>query len=180
VPYYYLLLAFVVGALVIFHLLNHSKVGRAWTAIREDEVAAESCGINPLKYKIMAFAIGASTSGLAGVLFASKIGFIDPTEFSVQMSILVLILVVFGGQGSLAGALVGAAFLQWGQNFLRVLNIGWYNEEDLYVYLGALLVVMMIFRPQGILPSKRRSREIGLAEHGIGSADAMSAGETSP
>ncbi|MGC9962122.1 MAG: branched-chain amino acid ABC transporter permease [Acidimicrobiales bacterium] len=179
-PYYYLLLAFVVGALVIFHLLNHSKVGRAWTAIREDEVAAASCGINPLKYKIMAFAIGASTSGFAGVLFASKIGFIDPTEFSVQMSILVLILVVFGGQGSLAGALVGAAFLQWGQNFLRVLNIGWYNEEDLYVYLGALLVVMMIFRPQGILPSRRRSREIGLAEHGIGSADAMSAGETSP
>jgi len=174
-PYYYLLLAFVVLALIIFHLLEHSRVGRAWTAIREDEVAAQACGINPLKYKIMAFAIGASTSGFAGVLFASKIGFIDPTEFSVQMSILVLILVVFGGQGSLAGALVGAAFVQWGQNFLRVLNISWYNEQDLYVYLGALLVVMMIFRPQGLIPSRRRSREIGLAEHGIGSADAMSA-----
>lgn len=179
-PYYYLLLGFVVVALVIFHFLEHSRVGRAWTAIREDEVAAEACGINPLKYKIMAFAIGASTSGFAGVLFASKIGFIDPTEFSVQMSILVLILVVFGGQGSLAGALVGAAVIQWGQNFLRVLNIGWYNEEDLYVYLGGLLVVMMIFRPQGILPSRRRSREIGLAEHGIGSADAMSGGELAP
>ncbi|MGD0082157.1 MAG: branched-chain amino acid ABC transporter permease [Acidimicrobiales bacterium] len=179
-PYYYLLLGFVVVALVIFHLLEHSRVGRAWTAIREDEVAAAACGINPLKYKIMAFAIGASTSGFAGVLFASKIGFIDPTEFSVQMSILVLILVVFGGQGSLAGALVGAAFIQWGQNFLRVLNVGWYNEQDLYVYLGGLLVVMMIFRPQGVLPSRRRSREIGLAEHGIGTADAMSAGETAP
>jgi len=179
-PYYYLLLGFVVVALVIFHFLENSRVGRAWTAIREDEVAAEACGINPLKYKIMAFAIGASTSGFAGVLFASKIGFIDPTEFSVQMSILVLILVVFGGQGSLAGALIGAAFIQWGQNFLRVLNVGWYNEQDLYVYLGGLLVVMMIFRPQGILPSRRRSREIGLAEHGIGSADAMSAGERAP
>ena len=179
-PYYYLLLVFVVAALVIFHLLEHSKVGRAWTAIREDEVAAQACGINPLKYKIMAFAIGASTSGFAGVLFASKIGFIDPTEFSVQMSILVLILVVFGGQGSLAGALIGAAVIQWGQNFLRVLNVGWYNEQDLYVYLGGLLVVMMIFRPQGIVPSRRRSREIGLAEHGLGSADAMSAADAPP
>src|SRR5579863_160152 len=92
VPYYYLLLIFVVLALGIFHLLENSRVGRAWTAIREDEVAAEACGINPLKYKIMAFAIGASTSGFAGVLFASKIGFIDPPSFSVQMSILVLIL----------------------------------------------------------------------------------------
>jgi branched-chain amino acid transport system permease protein len=173
-PYYYLLLVFVVAALVIFHLLDDSKVGRAWTAIREDEVAAEACGINPLKYKIMAFAIGASTSGFAGVLFASKIGFIEPPSFSVQMSILVLILVVFGGLGSLPGALLGAAFLQWGQNFLRVLNIGWYNEQDLYIYLGGLLIVMMIFRPQGIVPSRRRSREIGLAEQGIGSADALS------
>jgi branched-chain amino acid transport system permease protein len=173
-PYYYLLLVFVVAALAIFRLIEDSKVGRAWTAIREDEVAAEACGINPLKYKIMAFAIGASTSGFAGVLFASKIGFIDPSEFSVQISILVLILVVFGGLGSLPGALIGAAFIQWGQNYLRLLNVGWYNEQDLYMYLGALLIVMMIFRPQGIVPSRRRSREIGLAEQGIGSADALS------
>jgi branched-chain amino acid transport system permease protein len=172
-PYYYLLLVFVVLALGGFRLLENSRVGRAWTAIREDEVAAEACGINPLKYKIMAFAIGASTSGFAGVLFASKIGFIDPTEFSVQMSFLVLILLVFGGMGSLPGALVGAAFLQWGQNFLRTSNFSWYNEQDLFVYFGALLIVMMIFRPQGILPSRRRSREISLAAHGLGSADAM-------
>lgn len=179
-PYYYLLLAFVVIALGAFHLLENSRVGRAWTAIREDEVAAEACGINPLKYKIMAFAIGASTSGFAGVLFASKIGFIDPTEFSVQMSILVLILVVFGGMGSLPGALAGAAFLQWGQNYLRTSNFSWYNEQDLYVYFGALLIVMMIFRPQGLIPSHRRSREIGLAERGLGSADAMSAPGATP
>jgi branched-chain amino acid transport system permease protein len=175
-PYYYLLLVFVVVAMVIFRLLEQSRVGRAWTAIREDEVAAQACGINPLKYKILAFAIGASTSGFAGVLFASKIGYIEPADFSVQMSILVLILVVFGGLGSLPGALIGAAFIQWGTNYLRVLNVGWYNEQDLYAYLGALLIVMMIFRPQGVIPSRRRSREIGLAEQGIGSADAMSAG----
>lgn len=180
VPYYYLLLVFVVTALVVFHLLENSRVGRAWTAIREDEVAAEACGINPLKYKIMAFAIGASTSGFAGVLFASKIGFIDPTEFSVQMSILVLILVVFGGMGSLPGALIGAAFLQWGQNYLRTSSFSWYNEQDLYIYFGGLLIVMMIFRPQGLVPSRRRSREIGLAESGIGSADAMAAPGSAP
>jgi branched-chain amino acid transport system permease protein len=175
-PYYYLLLGFVVVAMFVFRMLEHSRVGRAWTAIREDEVAAQACGINPLKYKILAFAIGASTSGFAGVLFASKIGYIEPADFSVQMSILVLILVVFGGLGSMPGALIGAAFIQWGTNYLRVLNVSWYNEQDLYAYLGALLIVMMIFRPQGVLPSRRRSREIGLAEQGIGSADAMSAG----
>jgi len=89
------------------------------------------------------------------------------------MSILVLILVVFGGMGSLPGALIGAAFLQWGQNFLRTSNYSWYNEQDLYVYFGALVIVMMIFRPQGVIPSRRRSREIGLAKQGIGTADAL-------
>jgi branched-chain amino acid transport system permease protein len=175
IPYYYLLLIFVVIACTAFHLLDTSRVGRAWAAIREDEVAAEACGINPYKYKIMAFAIGASTSGLAGSLFAAKIGFIDPTLFGVQQSILVLILVVFGGMGSIPGVMIGAAFLMWGQNYLRVASFHWYNEQDLYAYFGALLIVMMIYRPQGIIPSRRRSREIGLAEHGVGSADSMAA-----
>jgi branched-chain amino acid transport system permease protein len=82
--------------------------------------------------------------------------------------------------GSLPGALLGAAFLQWGQNYLRVASFHWYNEQDLYAYFGALLVVMMIYRPQGIIPSRRRSREIGLAEHGVGSADALAAPGRAP
>lgn len=171
-PYYYLLLGFVVVILILFHLLENSRVGRAWTAIREDEVAAAASGVNAFKYKLMAFAIGASTSGFAGVLFASKIQTFTPNySFDVQLSILVLVLVIFGGMGSLAGAVVGAAVIQWAPNALRT----YINKEDLFVYLGAILVVMMIYRPQGMVPSRRRSRELTLAEEGIGSADAVEA-----
>jgi branched-chain amino acid transport system permease protein len=173
-PYYYLLLGFVVLILVLFHSLADSRVGRAWTAIREDEVAAEASGINVLKYKVMAFSIGASTSGFAGILTASKISFVEPGDFTVQLSILVLVLVIFGGMGSLVGAVIGAAVLQWFPWFLRVHPLFGFQPQDLYVYLGALLVVMMIFRPEGIIPSRRRRREIGLAEEGVGTADALS------
>ncbi len=172
-PYYYLLLGFVVLVLFAFRSLEHSRVGRAWVAIREDEVAAESAGINVLKYKVMAFAIGASTSGFAGVLEGSKISYIEPADFTVQLSILILVLVIFGGMGSLPGAVVGAAVLQWLPQYLRVHPLLGFQQQDLYLYLGALLIVMMIFRPEGILPSRRREREIGLAEHGIGRADAV-------
>ena len=173
-PYYYLLLGFVVVVLVAFRALEDSRVGRAFTAIREDEVAAEAVGINVLKYKVMAFAIGASTSGFAGLLTASKISFVSSQDFTVQLSILVLVLVIFGGMGSLPGAVAGAAFLQWVPQLLRQHPLFGYQSQDLYVYLGALLVVMMIFRPEGILPSRRRRRELRLAERGIGTADAMS------
>jgi branched-chain amino acid transport system permease protein len=173
-PYYYLLLGFVVVVLVAFRALENSRVGRAFAAIREDEVAAEAVGINILKYKVMAFSIGASTSGFAGLLEASKISFVSSQDFTVQLSILVLVLVIFGGMGSLAGAVAGAAFLQWVPQILRQHPLFGYQPQDLYIYLGALLVVMMIFRPAGMFPSRRRRREIVLAEGGLGTADAMS------
>jgi branched-chain amino acid transport system permease protein len=124
---------------------------------------------------VMAFSIGASTSGFAGLLEASKISFVSSQDFTVQLSILVLVLVIFGGMGSLPGAVAGAAFLQWVPQILRQHPLFGYQPQDLYIYLGALLVVMMIFRPEGMLPSRRRRREIVLAETGIGTADAMSA-----
>jgi branched-chain amino acid transport system permease protein len=170
-PWYYLILGLIVVVLLLFHYLENSRVGRAWVALREDEVAAEAVGINPLKYKVMAFAIGASTSGLAGVFFASKNGTFTPPDFAFQASILILVLVIFGGMGSLAGAVVGAAFLQWLPQALR----SHIQQQDLYLYYGALLIVMMIFRPQGIIPSRRRAREIVMAEEGVGGADALSA-----
>ncbi len=173
-PYYYLLLGFVVLSMIAFWSLDNSRVGRTWSAIREDEVAAEASGINILKYKVMAFAIGASTAGFAGLLTASQISYINPGDFTVQVSILILVLVIFGGMGSIWGALVGAAVIEWFQWFLQVHPLFGYQPQDLYMYLGALLVVMMIFRPEGIIPSRRRKREIGLAEHGVGTADAMS------
>jgi branched-chain amino acid transport system permease protein len=186
-PYYYLLLGFAVIVLLLFHQLENSRVGRAWTAIREDEVAAQAVGIPPVRYKLMAFAIGASTSGFAGALYASKIGFINPSSFTISFSILVLVLVIFGGMGSLAGSVVGAAVLQTvfahirEHNGVRLSFIKLdMDPTDIYIYVGALLIIMMIFRPQGIVPSRRRAREIGLAEHGIGGADAMGAPAGSP
>jgi branched-chain amino acid transport system permease protein len=168
-PWYYLILSMVVIVLVLFHLLENSRVGRAWVAIREDEVAAEAVGINPLKYKVMAFAIGASTSGLAGAFFASKAGVFSPPDFAFQDSVLILVLVIFGGMGSLPGAVVGAAILQFLPQYLR----SHIQQPDLFAYYGAILVAMMIFRPQGVVPSRRRARELAQAEAGIGGADAL-------
>jgi branched-chain amino acid transport system permease protein len=177
-PYYYLLLGIAVVILWLFHLLENSRVGRAWTAIREDEVAAQACGIPPVKYKLLAFAIGASTSGFAGALYASKNSFINPSIFTVNSSILVLVLVIFGGMGSLPGSIVGAVAVQG--FFALVLKNNWFDPADVYMYVGAVLIMMMMFRPQGIIPSRRRAREIGMAEQGIGGADATGAPAGSP
>jgi branched-chain amino acid transport system permease protein len=174
-PYWYLLLGFIVLAVAGFHFLEHSRVGRAWTAIREDEVAAEATGVNVLKYKVMAFAIGASTAGFAGLLTAAEYSYINPGSYTVQLSIVVLVLVIFGGMGSLLGAIAGAAVIEWFTWYLQNHpGLFGYQPEDLLMYIGALLILMMIFRPEGIFPSKRRRREIGLAEHGVGKADALS------
>jgi len=168
-PYYYLLLGVVAAIVFFFSRLNNSRVGRAWAAIREDEVAAAATGIPTLKFKLMAFAIGASTSGFAGVIYASKVGFINPDNFPLLLSILVLTMVIFGGMGSIPGVILGAAVLGWLPNYLR----DYVPAQDRFIYFGALLIVMMIFRPQGLLPSKRRSRELRLSELGVGGADAM-------
>ena len=169
-PYWYLVLFFLVVLVVVFGRLEHSRVGRIWTAIREDEVAAAASGIDTVRYKLLAFAIGASTSGLAGVVYSSKVGFISPENFPLVMSVLVLAYVVFGGMGSIPGVVAGAALLVWLPNFLR----DYVKDTDRYMYLGGLLVVMMIYRPQGVIPSRRRQRELRLAEEGVGDADAMS------
>jgi branched-chain amino acid transport system permease protein len=166
-PYYYLLLVVIVLIVFFFRRLDDSRVGRAWAAIREDEVAAAASGIPTLKFKLLAFAIGASTSGFAGVIYASKVGFINPDNFPLLLSILVLTMVIFGGMGSIYGVILGAAVLGWLPNYLR----DYVPAQDRFIYFGALLVVMMIFRPQGLLPSRRRSRELRLSELGIGGAD---------
>lgn len=163
VPYYYLTIIFVVLFLVAFSLLEHSRVGRAWTAIREDEIAAESVGINPLKYKVMAFAIGASTAGFAGVVTAGQSNKIFPSSFTLSFSINILVLVIFGGMGSIFGVVLGAIMIQTASMYLLHTPPAGYQSSDLYIYLGALLVVMMIFRPAGLVPSKRRKREFKLS-----------------
>ncbi|MDI2126254.1 branched-chain amino acid ABC transporter permease [Yinghuangia seranimata] len=168
-PYWWLIMGMAAVVVFLFIRLEHSRVGRAWTAIREDEIAAAANGVNTVKYKLMAFAIGASTSGLAGGVYASKTGFISPESFKLMFSVLVLAYVIFGGMGSIWGVMVGTALLAWLPEYLK----DWVDENDRITYLGALLVIMMIYRPQGLIPSRRRKRELTLAKEGIGDADAM-------
>ena len=157
--YWYLLLILIFIVLIAFNRLENSRLGRSWAAIREDEVAAEATGINAFKVKLLAFAIGASTSGLAGVFFASQVGFITPDNFVLNNSILVVAYVVFGGAGSLPGAVAGAALLTWLPEFLK----DQVPQPDRQMWIGALLLLMMIFRPGGLIPARRRQAEL----HGL-------------
>jgi ABC-type branched-subunit amino acid transport system permease subunit len=160
--YWYLLLALLAIVVVAFYRLEGSRLGRAWAAIREDEVAAQASGVNTTRVKLMAFAIGASTSGLAGVFFGSQVGYFNPQNFVLNNSILIVAYVVFGGMGSLVGAVAGAAALTWLPDFLR----DQVPAEDRTMWIGAVLLIMMIFRPQGLIPARRREAELtGLAGH---------------
>ncbi len=155
-PYWYLLLVFIVVVVVLFYKLEGSRLGRAWAAIREDEVAAQATGVNTTKAKLLAFAIGATTSGVAGVFFASQVGYFDPSQFTILNSILIVAYVVFGGMGSLPGAIAGAAVLTWLPQFLK----DQVPSADRYMWIGAIVLAMMIFRPQGLIPAKRRAAEL--------------------
>jgi ABC-type branched-subunit amino acid transport system permease subunit len=170
--YWYLLLVLVSVLVFLFYRLEGSRLGRAWAAVREDEVAAQASGVNTTRVKLLAFAIGASTSGLAGVFFASDIGYFNPQNFILNNSILIVAYVVFGGMGSLTGAIAGAAALTWLPNFLR----DQVPSEDRVMWIGAVLVVMMIFRPQGLIPARRREAELtGLAGHDIAARPSVQA-----
>jgi branched-chain amino acid transport system permease protein len=147
-PYFYLGLTLVFIVIFILHRLEYSRVGRAWVAIREDEDAAELMGVNTFKFKLWAFTIGAGIGGLAGVHYAGKVGFINPDNFPLQLSILFLAAVVLGGSGNMYGAILGAILVAYMPERLR-------NFADKRVFVfGIVLVLMMVFRPEGILPKR--------------------------
>jgi ABC-type branched-subunit amino acid transport system permease subunit len=172
--FWYLLLVLIAITVLLFNRLEHSRLGRAWAAIREDEVAAQATGVNTTRVKLLAFAIGASTSGVAGVFFASQIGYINPENFVLNNSILVVAYVVFGGMGSLPGAMAGAAVLTWMPEFLKEQV----PAEDRQMWIGAVILLMMIFRPGGLVPAKRRAAELsGLDAPSTAETRAVPAGE---
>jgi len=154
--YWYLLLVMLVIIVLAFRRLENSRIGRSWAAVREDEVAAQATGINTTRVKLLAFAIGASTSGFAGVFFASQIGSFAPDNFLLNNSILVVAYVVFGGMGSLPGVMAGAALLTWLPEFLK----DQVPPADRLMWIGAVLIIMMIFRPAGLIPARRRAAEL--------------------
>jgi branched-chain amino acid transport system permease protein len=158
IPYYLLLLGVIVTMVLVIRRLNDSRVGRAWAAIREDEFAAEAMGVPTLKYKLWAFAIGASTAGFSGVIYAARVRFVDPESFVLIISIIILAAVVLGGIGSIAGALAGGAAVTLLPEVLRSLPARF--QDARFGIFGATLILMMIFRPQGLIPSRRRAAEL--------------------
>jgi len=182
--FYFLVLVIVGVVILVNRRLEDSHIGRAWEAIREDEVAAQAMGVSLVRTKLLAFACGASFAGVMGVVFAAKQVFINPESFTFLESIGVLAMVILGGMGSIPGAVVGATVvtvlnLQVLKGFSLWLNelknagvtVLGYSLANLPTQLepakyermvfGVILVLMMIFRPQGIFPARRRQRELG-------------------
>jgi branched-chain amino acid transport system permease protein len=170
IKYYYFLLAVLVLVIIVNLRLQNSRIGRAWEAIREDEVAARAMGINTRNMKLLAFAMGASFGGIAGCLFSAIQGFVSPESFTLVESIMVLSMVVLGGMGSVFGVILGALILSYVPEILRY-TVGPAQEavfgrmlvdpEVIRMLLfGLALVLMMLFRPAGMLPSATRKREL--------------------
>ena len=174
IKYYYFLLAVLVVVVVVNIRLQDSRIGRAWEAIREDELAARAMGINTRNMKLLAFAMGASFGGIAGGMFSAIQGFISPESFILTESIIVLAMVVLGGMGNIWGVILGAVLLSFVPEVLRYtvepvqrmfFGRQIVDPEVLRMLLfGLAMVVMMIFRPAGLLPSAVRKRELAVDE----------------
>jgi branched-chain amino acid transport system permease protein len=153
-PFYYLVLLFCALAIFVSYRLADSRVGRAWNAMREDELAAEAMGVSTIKYKLLAFAMGAAVGCLSGTLFGVQIGSLAPASFTIIVSITVLAVVILGGMGSIPGVVVGTLLLIGLPGLLDE-----FEEYRLLIY-GAALIMVMVLRPQGLVPNVRRSREL--------------------
>jgi branched-chain amino acid transport system permease protein len=152
-PFFYLVLVFCALAIFVSQRLAGSRVGRAWNAMREDEMAAEAMGVSTIKFKLLAFAMGAAVGCLSGALFAVQIGSIASASFTIIVSITVLAVVILGGMGSIPGVVVGTLLLIGLPGLLDE-----FEEYRLLVY-GAALIAVMVLRPQGLVPNVRRMRE---------------------
>ncbi|MFH1984207.1 MAG: branched-chain amino acid ABC transporter permease [Pseudomonadota bacterium] len=148
---YFLMIALTLFTIFFVNRLQNSRLGRAWLALREDEVACQAMGIDKTKTKLTAFALGATWAGLAGVVFAAKTTFINPASFTIWESINILCIVVLGGMGSIIGVVVGAFVLILLPEYLRA-----FSEYRMLAF-GAILVCMMVFRPGGIITNIRRT-----------------------
>jgi branched-chain amino acid transport system permease protein len=168
--YYFLLLALVILVIIINLRLQNSRIGRAWQAIREDEIAAKAVGINTRNLKLLAFAMGASFGGVAGGVFSAMQGFVSPESFSLIESIMILAMVVLGGMGHIPGVILGAVLLtvlpevlRYGVGPAQMAMFGkmLIDPESLRMLIfGLALVLVMRFKPAGLWPSPERKREL--------------------
>ena len=159
---YFLILVLAVISLFLVSRLVRSRVGRAWTAVREDQVAAAAMGINTSSYKLLSYASGAFFAGVMGVFFGHYLNFIHPSNFKLMESIVMLCLVVLGGMGSIVGPAVGAAIWITLQEWLRDFPFVEAHPEIRGMAMGLVLVMLMIFRPQGILGGSRMALHMKL------------------
>jgi len=180
-PYFLTVVAIIAVAFIFLYRLQDSRIGRAWVAIREDELAAASMGINTITTKLLAFSIGASTSGLAGVFYASKLSVVSPDQFGFTVSFTALAMVVLGGMGNIWGVASGAFIVYEIQSqglkqlgsFVQSLNVPTFALGPVSVNLGSInfinyqyllyglaLVLMMLLRPEGLFPSRQRRSEL--------------------
>jgi branched-chain amino acid transport system permease protein len=179
-PYYYVAIALVALLIFVSTRLRESRIGRAWMAIREDEIAAGTMGVHLTKYKLLAFAIGAAFAGATGVFYVAKLQTATPEMFGYPVSIMILVMVVFGGIGSVWGVVVGAVLLQILQSwFLEDLS-GWVQAFGTYIgsetlqkvdltqsielIFGIILVVMMLFRRGGLIPAYRHQAALSFEQ----------------
>ena len=157
---FYLVLAFCALAIYVSWRLERCRLGRAWMAVREDETVAEAMGINTVNVKLLAFVVGAVPGSFSGAIFSAKVGSVFPNSFLILVSIVILVVVIFGGMGNIVGVIAGSAVL------IGVLGgpkqpglLAEFSEFKLLIY-GALLIWMMLARPEGLIPSVRRTREL--------------------
>jgi branched-chain amino acid transport system permease protein len=179
-PFYYLGLALIVFLIFVSMRLKDSRIGRAWLAIREDEIAAEAMGVNRTKLKLLAFAVGAGFAGMTGSFYVAKLQTATPEMFTFPVSVMLLVMIVLGGMGSVAGVVVGTLILQLLQSWFlqdmtqwihalgRLTGIGFLERVDLVqsieLIFGIILVVMMLYRRQGLIPERRAVTALTHAE----------------
>jgi len=190
-PFYFLMVIILTLTIIFAYRLQDSRLGRAWMAIREDELAAASNGVNTVTTKLLAFALGASTAGLAGVFNASKLTVVSPDQFLFAVSFTVLAMIVLGGMGNIWGVAVGAFVISTIQATLlkqldtvfHTLGIPILKDVTFLQYqfllYGIALVLMMLLRPEGLFPSGRRRRELHAVEDSAGEALVADSAEAS-
>ena len=187
VPFYVLMVILVIACVILVNNLQRSRIGRAWMAVREDEVAAAAMGVNTVTTKLLAFGIGAAFSGFAGAYYGTKLSLVGPEAFSFVVSVTVLVMVVLGGMGNIPGVIVGAILIYYVlfsflgnlpdylTNLAQQVGLGWLNQPNFahnwpglgnevsllpFLIFGLILVLIMLLRPQGLLPSRTRAEEL--------------------
>ena len=150
---YYIMITLAIFTVFVVNRLQNSRLGRSWLALREDETACQAMGIDRMKTKLAAFALGATWAGMMGVIFAAKTAFINPASFTFLESAIILSIVVLGGMGSILGVILAAFILILLPEELRA-----FSQYRMLIF-GASMVLMMVFRPQGLISNVRRSYE---------------------